>query len=56
MTSPEGMLVLVSSSEEHLDKVPSEAEAFDLIDSVKRAKIARPERRGKSADRSLRRR
>lgn len=29
MTSPEGMLVLVSSSEEHLDKVPSEAEAFD---------------------------
>ena len=49
MTSPEGMLVLVSSSEEHLDKVPSEAEAFDLIDSVKRAKIARPERRGKSA-------
>mgnify|MGYP001074763972 FL=1 len=49
MTSPEGMLVLVSSSEEHLDKVPSETDAFDLIDSVKRAKIARPERRGKSA-------
>ena len=49
MTSPEGMLVLVSSSEEYMDKVPSEAEAFDLIDSVKRAKIARPERRGKSA-------
>ena len=49
MTSPEGMLVLVSSSEEYMDKVPAEAEAFDLIDSVKRAKIARPERRGKSA-------
>lgn len=42
MTSPEGMLVLVSSSEEYMDKVPAEAEAFDLIDSVKRAKIARP--------------
>ena len=49
MTSPEGMLVLVSSSEEYRDKIPAEAEAFGLIDSVKHAEIARPERRGKSA-------
>lgn len=56
MTSPEGMLVLVSSSEEYMDKVPSEAEAFDLIDSVKRAKIARsPSAAGSPPDRSLRR-
>ena len=49
MTSPKGMLVLVSSPEEYLDKVPAEADAFGLIDSVKRAKIARPERSGKAA-------
>ena len=49
MVSPKGMLVLVSSPEEYMDKVPSEADAFALIDSVKHAEIARPERSGKAA-------
>lgn len=50
MTSPENMLVIVLSPEQYLDKVPSEAETFDLIDSVRRAKISRPEPVGKAAE------
>lgn len=50
MTAPENMLVLFSLPERYLDKVPSEAETFDLIDSVRQARIARPEPVGKAAE------
>ena len=43
MTSPVNMLVIISSPDQYLDKVPSEADVFALMDSVKQAEIARPQ-------------